>query len=224
MTTPFLGRAESVLLDFDGPVCSVFSGFPASDVAALLRGLVSDAGGPALPFTVGVDPSDPLGVLRTAAGYRPELVPMLDDALTGAELLAVRSAAPTPGVQDFLHDCRLSGRRVVVVSNNSATAVSAYLQEQGMIDLVECIVGRPVHRPLEMKPHPLMVTAALAHLGAPAWRAVLIGDSVTDIEAARRCGVPSIGFANQPGKDLLLAAVGADQVIDSMRLLVPTAA
>jgi len=217
-----LESAQAVLLDFDGPVCSVFAGHPAADVAWQLLGLVAEAGADVPPTTVNA--RDPLAVLRAVHARFPHLVPLVDDALTRAETIAVRSARPTPGSREFLAGCRHTGRRVVVVSNNSADGVRAYLAAQELEPLVERVVGRPVHRPELMKPHPAMVEAALRHLDVRPERAVLIGDSVTDIQVARRCGVPSIGFANRPGKRADLIRAGADQIVDCMTGLSRTAA
>jgi phosphoglycolate phosphatase-like HAD superfamily hydrolase len=47
-----------------------------------------------------------------------------------------------------------------------------------------------------------------------------VGDSTTDIEAARLVGVPSIGYANRPGKHALLAEAGADTVVSSLADLI----
>jgi phosphoglycolate phosphatase len=46
-----------------------------------------------------------------------------------------------------------------------------------------------------------------------------VGDSVTDIEAARAAGVRSIGYANKPGKFGQLTAAGADAVVTEMAAL-----
>ncbi|MFI0421041.1 hypothetical protein [Spongiactinospora sp. 9N601] len=47
MTDPYadvkrlLADATHVLFDFDGPICSIFSGLPASTVAAALRSYIA---------------------------------------------------------------------------------------------------------------------------------------------------------------------------------------
>ena len=47
----------------------------------------------------------------------------------------------------------------------------------------------------------------------------LVGDSITDIVAARAAGVASVGYANKPGKHETLRNAGADSVIEDMRAL-----
>jgi phosphoglycolate phosphatase-like HAD superfamily hydrolase len=66
-----------------------------------------------------------------------------------------------------------------------------------------------------MKPNPWTLTRALDHLDVPA-AAVFIGDAVTDIEAARALGMPSIGYANPPAKTTALRDAGADATVTSM--------
>jgi len=46
--------------------------------------------------------------------------------------------------------------------------------------------------------------------------AVLIGDSVTDIQAARAAGTAAIAYANKPGKDRALRSFDPDALITSM--------
>ncbi|WP_233564897.1 HAD family hydrolase [Micromonospora musae] len=60
--------------------------------------------------------------------------------------------------------------------------------------------------------------AAIRELDAEPAECVLVGDSVSDIEAAHAAGVAAIGYANKPGKRERFAA--ADVVIDSMAELV----
>ncbi|MEU8045890.1 HAD-IA family hydrolase [Micromonospora echinofusca] len=72
--------------------------------------------------------------------------------------------------------------------------------------------------PERMKPDPFPVLAAGRELGAEPAECVLVGDSVSDIEAAHAAGVAAIGYANKPGKRERFDA--ADAVIDSMAELV----
>ncbi|HEX2808805.1 MAG TPA: hypothetical protein VHN80_21790, partial [Kineosporiaceae bacterium] len=93
MTIPLLEDAEAVLLDFDGPVCSMFAGYPAAGVAEQLRELITSSGadpGEAISRT-----GDPLTVLRLAADQHPSLLATVDDALTRAERVAARTARST---------------------------------------------------------------------------------------------------------------------------------
>ncbi|MFF3854700.1 HAD family hydrolase [Micromonospora sp. NPDC002575] len=212
-----VARARVVLLDFDGPVCSVFARHPASAVADGLRQLLL---GQAVPLLPGIrHEPDPLAVLRfTATLGRPAVVRLVDEALTRAEVTAARTATPTPYGRQVIVAAHRTGRRVAVVSNNSAACVRAYLSAGRLTPYVHPVVGRPEGAPGRMKPDPYPVLAALRELDAAPADCVLVGDSATDVEAAHAAGIAAIGYANKPGKRARLAA--ADATIDSMAELV----
>jgi phosphoglycolate phosphatase len=73
-----------------------------------------------------------------------------------------------------------------------------------------------------MKPHPSYVLAALELAQTEARDAVLIGDSVTDVEVSHATDLRVIGYAKTPQRGLELAAAGADAATDSMSSLVET--
>jgi phosphoglycolate phosphatase len=104
----------------------------------------------------------------------------------------------------------------VIVSNNAAVAIEEYLELHGLTNYVAAIFGRPFGRPGVMKPNPGLVNQAVQELGDEPADCVMIGDSITDIEASRTAGVRSIGYAKTPQRGLDLAAVGADAVTNDM--------
>jgi beta-phosphoglucomutase-like phosphatase (HAD superfamily) len=67
-----------------------------------------------------------------------------------------------------------------------------------------------------MKPNPEPILMAASGLGVAPGACVLVGDSATDVEASRAGGIPSIGYANKPGKAERLARAGADVIVTSM--------
>ncbi|MHA6762559.1 HAD family hydrolase [Streptacidiphilus sp. PAMC 29251] len=219
-------RAKVVLLDFDGPVCSVFAGHPAPGVARkLLREL--DAQGVRLPGELAgtEDPHGLLDGLAKALGGQglsePEikaLTRQLDGRLAEAEQEAVGTAAETPDAVDAVLRLLRSGRSVAVVSNNATAAVEAYLRRRE--PLAELLRGRVFGRPADpalMKPRPYLLDRAVAAVRGSAADAVLIGDAVTDVEAAAGAGVDFVGFAGgdeRRRKRLVGAGVADDCVID----------
>ena len=76
--------------------------------------------------------------------------------MTGQELAAVATAAPTPYVHDVVTACQNSGRSVSVVSNNSARAVHAYLARHGLDDRISSRdrTDQPRPRPAQAQPAP----------------------------------------------------------------------
>jgi HAD superfamily hydrolase (TIGR01549 family) len=207
-----LRSAETVLLDFDGPVCSVFAGITDIEVADRLREVLRREGA-SMPSCV-AETNDPIAVLEFTTGHK-DLVLLVEDALIAAELQAIRQAGPTPYAVEFMAAVRESGKRLAIVSNNSSEAVRAYLEEAGASEYVEVVAGRSYGRPDLMKPNVFPVQQALKELGTTTATAVLIGDSLSDVEVSNEAGVASIGFANKPGKAELLRSAGATAVLDA---------
>jgi HAD superfamily hydrolase (TIGR01509 family) len=202
-----------LLMDFDGPVCSVFAGYPAPRIAAELVTLLMRLD-VEIPMEVRDEP-DPMEVLRWAGEHcSPKAVTDVEDALCGAELRAVAVAAPTPFGHELIINAHARGLRVAIVSNNSAPSIEAYLAAHGLTPLIAPIIGRAYANPARMKPHPGPVLDAVTSLGASQAECTLVGDSLTDIEAARSAGVRVVGYANRPWK--VDAFSSADAVITSM--------
>ncbi|WP_431885169.1 HAD family hydrolase [Micromonospora wenchangensis] len=217
--TADLGRLFSgvgaVLLDFDGPVCSIFAGYPAPQVAAELVNVLRRRGVEVL-CDLASEP-DPLEVLRrTGAAGDHGVTRAIEDVLCEAESRAVETAAPTPYGREVIVAARQAGMPVAVVSNNSAGAVTAYLAAHRLAEHVSSVVGRAYAEPGRMKPAPEPILQAVRSVGEPAARCVLIGDSLSDIEGARAAGVAVIGYANRPAKADAFRLAGADAVVTSM--------
>jgi phosphoglycolate phosphatase len=205
-------RTRYLLLDFDGPVCSIYAGLPAPTVADELRKLFTPE-----QFTdTAKNTPDPIEVFIQAAEVSSELAARVEAEMTDLEVAAVATAKPTPYVHEVLAGCRESGRTVAVVSNNSAQAVSAYLDRHGLSDGIALVVARTSHDPAQLKPSPHLLEIAVEKLAADPAATTLVGDSLTDIEAARRAGIASIGYANKPGKQEAMSGLNAGAVITSM--------
>ena len=208
-----ISRTRHLLLDFDGPICSVFAGLPAHIIAGRLRKLLGDHA--PLPAGIARTP-DPFEVFTYAATVSTDLAIRVEAEMTGQELAAVATAAPTPYVHDVVTACQNSGRSVSVVSNNSARAVLAYLARHGLDDRISLVIARTSHDPALLKPSPHLITQAVEALDAEPGECTLVGDSVTDVQAARLAGVHSIGYANKPGKRERLSEAGAGAIINSL--------
>ncbi len=209
-----IDRTRDLLLDFDGPICSVFAGLPAPDVAARLRELLSSNGKP-LPDVVAKE-DDPIEVLRYAGGLDPDAAAGIEATLREAERAAVETAQPTPQAREVILACHRTRRRVAVISNNSQAAVERYLAAHRLAEHVDVIVGRTEPDPGLLKPHPHLVLRALDALGSDPATCALVGDSISDIQAAQATGTTSIGFANKPGKAERLQGAGADTIVTTM--------
>jgi HAD superfamily hydrolase (TIGR01509 family) len=204
-------RTRHLLLDFDGPICSIFAGMSDDTVAKKLRRRLA-AVGVAIPAEVR-SVSDPLEVFRAVAARSRDVGQRAQRELTLLEVQAVTTARPTDGAAELITTARQSGRSVTIVSNNSGQAVAAYLDGHRLTRYVSAVIGRDDPDPAHMKPSPYRVRQAVQMLQAAPAECVLVGDSVSDVTAAHAADLAAIGYANKPGKDEQLAQAGADAVI-----------
>ncbi|MEV3846728.1 HAD family hydrolase [Streptomyces microflavus] len=211
-----LASTTVVLFDFDGPICDVFAGRPADQVARELAALAARRNPELEEKLSGID--DPLEVLRLAHEADDAVGLEVEKALTAAEIEAVGVAgAPTPGAAASLEAVRASGRGAAVVSNNSAESVRTFLDQHELSQYVLTVVGRPEQHPELMKPNPHSLITAAESLDVDVTLCALIGDSLTDIQAAHAIGSTAIGYANKPHKHQLFIEAQAEAVTDSMQ-------
>ncbi|QRP46050.1 HAD family hydrolase [Amycolatopsis sp. FDAARGOS 1241] len=203
-----LKRTSSVLLDFDGPVCSVFSAFTPAAVAHELRTRLSLDAAP--------ETQEPFDLLSYVARHEPAKLVRAEAELAQLEKKAVLRAAPTLDADAVLRRFHETSRPVVIVSNNSASAVRAYLAQHDLGSLVTAVSSRVEPDPSLLKPHPYLLHRAAAALGCPVADCLMIGDSATDIEAARAAGAVAVGYANKAGKRERFERLGADAIIGAM--------
>ncbi len=207
-----LASTTHLLIDFDGPVCAVFAGLPAATVVDQLRVVLADGGHTDLPAHLATS-DDPFEVLAYAATLGEAEAHYVNAAFTAHELEAITTAQPTPGAHDLIHAWSATGRPLAIVSNNSTTAIHAYLDLHDLRPCIAHVSARTSPDPTLLKPNPHLLTTALAALGVPATAAAFLGDSTTDITAAHAAGTMSIGYTNKPGKTSELTTAGADTVI-----------
>lgn len=213
-----LANTEALLLDFDGPICSVFSGFPAPVVADQLRGILAEGGHTNLPATI-TAATDPFDILFYAATLGPEEAHYVEAAFRAHEVEAVQTAQPTSGAYDLINAWKVTGRRLAIVSNNSRNAIETYLNVHNLRGQVDIIAARTSADTSLLKPSPDLVIQASSALEVQPMGCTLVGDSISDIQAAIAAGVSSVGYANKPRKGSTLATAGSIAVVTSIGLL-----
>lgn len=204
--------ARTILFDFDGPICNFFSGLPNPYAADRLRDVLQQHTHVQLSDHLRTT-SDSFEVLRATPQIAPALTDLIENELTQVERRAAAVAAPTPGALDTLASLRAAHKSVAIVSNTAQSAIFIYLDAHDLRPYLDGVFGRVAPDPGLLKPSPYLVTEALARLHADPSAAVLIGDQPTDIEAARRAGIASIGYANKPGKEDRLRHAGATAIV-----------
>ncbi|WP_081915325.1 HAD family hydrolase [Saccharothrix sp. NRRL B-16314] len=214
-----LRNTEVLLLDFDGPICSVFSGIPARYVARQLRDILANEGHIDLPAEIGKT-GDPFDHLHYAATLGPEQARYVEAALRAYEIEAVVSAEPTPGAHELMRTWSSIRGKVGIVSNNSEAAVSTYLRLHDLVGVVRLISARTQADPLLLKPDGHLVEQAIRAMGVEPILCTLVGDSISDIQAAKAVGVRSIGYINKKWKWSTLASAAPDALTSSITHLI----
>jgi len=194
-----VAESEGLLLDFDGPVCDVYAG---SDPARIAREV-------AAAFRLDIDTDDPLDLISHALATGGP-VDEIHDALTKTETKAVQTAAETTGMRELIETYE---GPVAIVSNNASQAILSWLAGAGLRSHIDVITGR---NPRHMKPDPWPLLMAVEGIGRAADRTVLVGDSLSDAQAARRAGVGFVGFANRPTKRASFEIDRVGPIVDSI--------
>jgi phosphoglycolate phosphatase len=200
----------------------VFAGIPASTVADQLRGVLADGGHTDIPEAVATS-ADPLDVLQYAAMLGEDEARYVEAAFAAHEAEAIFSAAPTSGAHELIETWHESGRPLAIVSNNGVAAIDTYLDLYHLRRSIDLVSARASSDTALLKPHPYLLHQAISALDVAPGESVFLGDSGSDIEAARAAGICSIGYANKPGKDSKLIAVGADAIIGALAGLITVA-
>lgn len=119
-------------------------------------------------------------------------------------------SAPFPGLIAALDRLEAEGMRLGVCTNKPEGLSVKLLEGLGLLSRFHAVAGGDTFA--NRKPHRDHVVGAIAMAGGSADRAVLVGDSITDILAARNAGIPVIavpfGYTDTP-----VEALGPDLVI-----------
>ncbi|MET9623020.1 HAD hydrolase-like protein [Streptomyces sp. NPDC006464] len=70
-----------------------------------------------------------------------------------------------------------------------------------------------------MKPNPYPLITAAERMHMDVTNCTLVGDSLTDIQAAHAAGATVIGYANKPHKSEQFADAQADAITDDMQAI-----
>jgi phosphoglycolate phosphatase len=162
-------------------------------------------------------------MIKTALGFHgrealaDDLERMIEVFLTYyAEHIAVDSR-PYPGFLEAAAVLKAAGARLGVCTNKRAENAQRLLEALELDALFGVIAGRDTF-PV-CKPHPGHVLGTIACLSGDPARAIMIGDSTADAEAARAAKVPFICVTFGYGPD---ATEMADAVISDYGNLIPT--
>jgi phosphoglycolate phosphatase len=135
---------------------------------------------------------------------------LVADFLTHYETHIADETRLFPGAQSALERFRDAGYRLAICTNKPERLARLLLNRLAIADSFDAICGRgsfPVH-----KPDPQMLHLTVIAAGGDPARALMIGDSRTDIDTARNAGTPVIavdfGYTDTP-----VATMGPDRII-----------
>ncbi|MFC8519846.1 HAD family hydrolase [Streptomyces sp. NPDC057257] len=211
-------NARFVLFDFDGPICRLFAGHTAEEVAKELVDWLARQGLRGLLTEEEQSHPDPMVVLYAVNRRHPnsDLVAELEERLTQQELKAVTSAMPTAYADPLIRTWSAVGSRLAIATNNSPRTVTGYLFQRGLADcFTPHVYGRTNELNL-LKPNPHTLNRALNAMGAAPSAALMIGDAPTDYRAAEEAGIPFLGYARNEYKAKQLRDAGALHVVGSL--------
>ncbi|QHT58891.1 pyrophosphatase PpaX [Paenibacillus lycopersici] len=122
-----------------------------------------------------------------------------------------------PYVKDVFARLHEAGIRIGIVTTKIRLTTERGLRYVGLYDYVvpEAIVT--IEDVTHPKPHPEPVQRALDALGIRPEEALMVGDSVVDIQSAEAAGVASVGVAWSLKGEALLKENGARHIIHDMR-------
>ena len=211
-----LRRTRHLILDFDGPVCTLYARKPARLAADRLREILAPHIRE-IPSAVATA-TDPLAVLAYAAGISPQLAEQADAELTRYELSAAATAQPAGYSHDVIASAREGHRTITVISACSARAVLAYLDRASLDELVGLVVGRPGDAP-EAAAERHLVGRALSALSADPATCTLVAESASVLASARASGIATIAYARTQAVQNLTSA-HAEATVTSLADLV----
>jgi len=119
-----------------------------------------------------------------------------------------------PGVANTLRAFRASGHALYCVTNKESKFALALLELAGLRDCFASVLCADL--PEIRKPSPNLLHAACAHAGIEPEKMLCVGDSSTDIEAARAAGCPVVAVDYGYHRDLPLAELQPDAIVSNV--------
>jgi HAD superfamily hydrolase (TIGR01509 family) len=139
------------------------------------------------------------------------------DAIREAEAEAyaelIDEVEPMEGARELIERLRGDGATVILASSAKEEEVDHYLD---LLDARDLVDGWTTSADVEStKPEPDLIQAALAKAGDDG-PAVMVGDSVWDVKAAKAAGVSTLAVLTGGFSEAELREAGASQVVESI--------
>lgn len=201
-------QARHLVLDFDGVLCTLYTGEARHQAADQLRAMLTARNEHGSDIAAS---DDPLAVLEYMATIGRELAEEAEAELTRQELAAVPTAQAMGYSHDLITTAREGNRTVAIISRCSADTVHAYLDRASLRGQVALVVARGT-------PHPVvtwdeLIRRALAGLGGEPDDCALIARSADLLDKATAAGMPTISYSPVPASGDVTSAQADATVI-----------
>jgi HAD superfamily hydrolase (TIGR01549 family) len=147
---------------------------------------------------------------KTFDEFRSRIYVILEEM----ELKAAKEVTLLPGAVDTLQKLRNGSFKIGLVTNNGRKGTESTLNRCNLVGFFDAIVTRDDCD--DMKPNPAPVAMALSEMHASTDEAILVGDGVMDIMAAKAAGIPSVAVATGPFSSTRLLEAEPDYLLASV--------
>jgi phosphoglycolate phosphatase len=179
-----------LIFDLDGTLID-----SAPDIRRAVDAMLADLKAAPLPFAtvrgmIGDGARQLVSRVLSASGIVTDEDSALRSYLAHYKAAPVVETRPYPGVPETLAALLGSGYRLAVATNKPEALARQVLDELGLADRFEQIVGGDTNP--YRKPDPRILTGLIAALAANSTEAIMIGDSEVDAETAAAAGLPFV--------------------------------
>ena len=127
---------------------------------------------------------------------------------------AAEKAELMPGAKEALNELRQMKKKIVIVTNNGRLGTDRTLERLNLLGIFDAVVTRDDVD--ELKPDPGMLFKALDLAGAKPNEAILVGDAIIDIKAAKAASVRCVAVPTGPFPATRLMQEEPDFVVGSL--------
>ncbi len=198
---------DTIVFDLDGTLID-----SAPDLAEALNRVLADNGlppvtPPSVRRMVGEGAAAMIARGFAAAGRPVEDPPpdrLRDSFLSHYADCLDESTRPWPGAVEALEALAAAGHRLAVCTNKPEAMSRTLLDRLDLARFFRAVLGGDSLA--VRKPDPRHLTATIRQAGGAATDAVMVGDSIADVDAARAAGVPVVvvtfGYSRVPASEL----------------------
>jgi HAD superfamily hydrolase (TIGR01509 family) len=127
---------------------------------------------------------------------------------------AAERAELMPGAKETLNRLRQMKKKIVVVTNNGRLGTDRTLERLSLVGVFDAVLTRDDVD--ELKPDPGIVFKALKLAGAKTDEAILVGDAIIDIKAAKAASVRCVAVPSGPFPATRLLQEEPDFIVSSL--------